>query len=1087
MGVADLGLRNVSGTLVPYTLDTTSVKGSVSFTTAQSAYVDGDGPDSFGVQLNAVATNVTLFGSSTYDFWAQNFVTYTPSSGQLGFGDNVWNFSSLTGAFPSNTFFSNGPNGTLVAPYYYYAVGPTFTVHYPFNVTFYLNSTVVNHRPAIFFNYTLASSAVRASGTFDNVVFNSKANGLGPPAPIPKFEVNGSAYNPTGLLNDFELVVVGNGNGDTTTFFSMQSTLNLDFWNASSTSYAPIPSAYDAGTDTGETSVGIDVSFDATTILFVTTPVATAILRLGPSFLYGLWNVSTNSGTRTFSVSQNPANAFLFINSGTAFKAGGAQWVPTALFNTGPASISVPNGGTYFFEWLLSDYVRAGTSFTVLTAPNNLTTTVVENLTRATGQGVYTPLLAWGNSELPAISASGAGTSASPYVLESSSPSRLASEFAQWNDYEFPVFSGVLLIGTSAWVRAAPPLFAITYPASANSVLTQYGLPSTNDLQLEFWEVSNVSLLSTPSITGWLSSNLAAYPEGMVIFWNSSNNLVDGNTFLDEGVGLALYGGTNNTVWGNSFLSSAATASIPSSVMNAVNNTTGVYESESGDLVYNNFFSVPTPAYSPTQDPFSCQIVCTNATYTDRWNVTLESATVSVTVLGSALTGSIIRTSYQGGNFWSNYGTPPNPYGVLPYNASGLIRTGGDYHPLIPFSLYAVQFNETGLSLPATWGVVALGTTYRSTTANLTVFAPNGTYNYSVVTPPGYQDPSPANFTVDGTSVNETLAFRNLVTLEFDESGLAAGWGWTVVLQPSPPGQPPLTGNSTNGTNAFTVATGSYTYSVSSVGYAARPSHGSVSVTNTTPPVRIAFSLVPVLQVNETGLGPGRAWTVSVEDGSVWSNKTSVGSNVTFFAFDLAPGGYTWTASASNYSAAPSSGSGTSPGANYAATAFTIVNGTLRGTINVPTATLWIDNKIVSITGGNFSVSLAPGVQSIRATAPGYEPYYNNVTTGSGGPTPIAIVMTPTGSGSNGLWGISTFGWVLVAALAAVALALLAVVLVLRRRGGSGVPSATPRARPVPVEPAVPAGAAVTAPAPPARAEPPIWSEDSEAPWKESP
>jgi len=62
MGVSDLGVKNVSGTLVPYDYNTSSVVGSLSLNRSEAVYVDGDGPDTFGVQLNAVATGVTLLG-----------------------------------------------------------------------------------------------------------------------------------------------------------------------------------------------------------------------------------------------------------------------------------------------------------------------------------------------------------------------------------------------------------------------------------------------------------------------------------------------------------------------------------------------------------------------------------------------------------------------------------------------------------------------------------------------------------------------------------------------------------------------------------------------------------------------------------------------------------------------------------------------------------------------------------------------------------------------------------------------------------------------------------------------------------------
>src|SRR5208337_2404819 len=137
-----------------------------------------------------------------------------------------------------------------------------------------------------------------------------------------------------------------------------------------------------------------------------------------------------------------------------------------------------------------------------------------------------------------------------------------------------------------------------------------------------------------------------------VMVWDCTNVLVASNTFSDQGNALLFYNGnssatSNNTVWGNTFLAGPIVAANPASVDDSGTSVTGVNETESGDLVYNNLFDIPLPTIN--------------------------------------LTGSIIGTSYQGGNYWSNYGTTSNPFGVLPYNNTGGITAGGDYVPLVPF------------------------------------------------------------------------------------------------------------------------------------------------------------------------------------------------------------------------------------------------------------------------------------------------------------------------------------------------------------------------------------------------------------------
>lgn len=1035
MGLADLGLRNVSGTLAPYLLDTSSVTGTASFANAQSVYLDGDGPDMFGLQLNAVATNVTLFGHATYQFWAQDFLSYTSSDGTLTFGDNLWNLSSPTGLISSNALYSHGPNGTMVAPVYYFALGPTFTVHYPFSVTFSLNAATFHNRPAIYFNYTLVASALTASGSFDRVVFNSSFFPPMFPAKVPQFQANGTGVDPYGLPNDLELVLVGNDDGDTTTFFALDAQLSLSTWNASATAYQPVPSAYDAGSDTGETSDGVGVYYNATAG-GATLP--QAILTVGPSFLYGLWNYSDNPGYRTLSAGAAPTNAFLFVTPGTAYNASIAQWVPTFADVSGSEAIAFPNEGNYHFDWFLSDYRPVHRS---LDPAANSTTKVVANMVRATTFGVYTPLLAWGDSELASISSSGNGTAGSPYQIEANQYHAIGPEFGALNDFFFPVFPGILLVDTNASVRVTPPSFAITYPPSVAANLSAAGLPSTNHLQLEFWNVTNMTLEAAPGISGWLSSDLGFFPVGAVILWDSTGNLVAGNTFYDQGISLALYGGSQNTVWGNSFLNSTAPATNASAVENSGNNTTGIFESESGDLIYNNYFSLPAPAYTPTLDPLSCQIVCEPAVYTDRWNVSSAPANTTNVVLGTNLSGSIIGTTYQGGNYWSNYGTPANPLGVLPYNDGGRITSGGDYVPLVRSPAYLVAVNELGLGPGAVWGVEVQGVAYRTNQSVLTLYAPNGTFGFSVILPVGYTAPALGNFTVNGTGTEVTIVFTPLVALAFVESGLVPGWNWNVTIGPANLSEPNETENSSNGSIVFELVPGSYSFGVGSYGYNASPSSGTVDLpSGGTSSQSIVFSILPILTFEESGLRSGTAWTIEITGGPAPENFTSVATSLVLSIFDLPTGAYSWTASAANYTATPGAGSGNSTEPAVVPLSFQVISGTLAVSVNVPGVELWINSSEFNLSNGSFRIAEAPGTYPIVVVASGYATYYNNVTVTSGKTTalPIALTALP----ATGPGGISYLGWAIIAVLAVAAAAGL--LLAARSRRGRPPPPVAP-------------------------------------------
>ncbi len=746
MGVADLGLTNVSGRLTGSVLDTASVEGSITLNNALSVNVDGDGPDMFGIQLNAVVTGITLFGNSSNQFWMQNFVSYTPSSGELVFGDNVWNFSNYDAYISPNVFYATGPNGTLYAPVYYYAVGPTFTIHYPFTVTFYENSTVLFDRPAVYFNYTVSNSTMRVSGSYDYVVFNATAGRVRHAYPAGEFQINGNTIDPVGLPNDLELDVVGNDDGDTTTFYQMDATLSIATWDSATNSYVPVRSAMDAGSETGETSDGVDVSYSGS------APVAT--MRLGPSFLYGLWGMSKSSGARTVVQKLNPAGTFIFVNPGTTENASAAQWVMSSP--TGSTTFYVPNGGSYWIEYLLSE---RDPGHLQLSGSANSTTTTSFTGTYNSAEGVYTPLIAFGNGELSSISSGGTGTAANPYVLYNNEYGTIDPQFAAWNDFQFPVFPGVLLIGTTDYVTVTPPSFEIEYPSWMTAEIEAYGLPSTNNLQLQFWETSHVRVMGG-TISGWLSAFLVGFPEGSVMFWNSTDNLVAGSTFQDEGDAIVLYGGTSNTIWGNSFYTATTSASDPADVLNSGNLTQAVNESESGDLIYNNYVDVPFPAITPTYDPLSCQIECEPATYLDTWNVSLQPASDVRVVDGVSLSGSILGLKTEGGNYWSNYGTQSDPYAVLPYNNGGNIAVGGDYLPLEPFALYSLVVTETGLPRGTSWSVTLGGITENSTTNTIVFADPAGAYGFQVAEIHGFTaSPSRGSIEIGKGSSELTIVF----------------------------------------------------------------------------------------------------------------------------------------------------------------------------------------------------------------------------------------------------------------------------------------------------------------------------------------
>ncbi len=744
MGVGDFGIQEVGGKNVGTVTYTPSVEGVLRLTALNDTYLDAEGPDEVSIQLNTVVTGVDLFGNSSYQFWIQNVPVYIPSLHQLSILDNVWNFSSPAFDFTQNSLYSS--DGTIYAPVFYEANGPTWHTAMPFTIQVYNNATLYHNRPTVYENYSVTlSNGSTYSGSYDRIVFNSTAAPHQiPAASRPTFQIDGKQAGANGFLpNDAELMLGGSDDGDTTDVENIGGTMQLLEATNGTRVYHSVPAAYDIGTDTGETTAGVAEWASNGTI-------PTVHLGPGPSFVIPLWGLKGAAfGHIDQALAVHPANAFVFVSPGPTFQQGKASWAPVP-WNGAAYYQLAPGTGVYSYDVLLSDYKPVKLTL-------NGSQFASAGLSYDAKLGVYTPLWASGNAQLAAISApGGAGTRANPYVLDNGAAT-LSPLFGQFNDYVFPVFSGILLRYTDAYVTVTnAPSFLVQYSLPGQlAALAQFGLPSSNYLQLEFENTSHVSVVDNPAITGWFFADDGGLALGSLLLWNSSHDLVASNQFDDMGESIYLAGGSGNTFWGNTFDVSVPPAPVLSSIFN-YGAQVGIQMFGSGNLVYNNYFDVPDPALTPNY-AFSTYFP---VTYHDTWNVTREPASVVRVVNGFDLSGNILGLSYQGGNFWSNYGSPSDPYGHLPYNDGQQINAGGDFVPLIPYYIHKIVFTESGLAAGTDWSVTILGVTESSRGVSLTLWEPASTYAY-VVSGGAGATPSPASgaVTVANTMVTVPIVW----------------------------------------------------------------------------------------------------------------------------------------------------------------------------------------------------------------------------------------------------------------------------------------------------------------------------------------
>ncbi|MCI4364833.1 MAG: thermopsin family protease [Thermoplasmata archaeon] len=898
IGVADLGIVNESGTLVGTVLNTSRVAGTFAPTAFSGVSPDSGAPDAYGVQLNAVLTNVTLLGNTSYQFWTQNVMEYSTFSHQLAFVDNVWNFSGSSGALSTNAIAAHGPNGTQVGTTFYYALGPVLTMGYPFTLTLFLNSAAGPGADFVYFNYTLANATKTLSGSYDYVQFNSTPIGGGggvPPSPV--YRADGTIYNALGLPDDFEMDVVGPGGGSNFDALNASAALDLYYWSSTSSRFQVVPSAYNAGAETGETSAGLTTSWTTHGDLGLGGTSGPAIhLGQGPSLLFGAWNVTPSSvGQAVLHYRMAPSNGFTFIGVGSAPPLSEFGWAP------GGSTYLLPPG-TYSIWSVASEYapIRSTTVLTLAGAFLNVT------LTGAPALGVYTPLWAFGASDLSNISSSCGGGACTLYGNEfgplgetGRGPGVSFPWFGEFNDFLFPVFPGIFLWNVQNVVVSSPPSLEVTTPPWLANATARFGTPATNDLGLFFYDDTNVTLAGGAAIGGWWFDSAyfgPSAPQYSVVFWNTSASSVVGNTFLTGGGALYLYGGENNSVENNTFLQYIPLAANAGSISGAVHGSNGVFDADfgdgrapgagcrCGDLLYNNLIGDFHTAYSPTLDPYTG--LAPRLPFDSLWNVTPRSGL------------NIAGGDELGGNYWWDYGTSNDPYWVLPYNSSGRIALGGDEHPVVPGPLFTVTFQESGLPAGTSWHVgvyTSTGVAYNTSTGTvLTEKWPSGQYFLIANTLNGsYGIPNTQYLQVGSVNVTDNLTFYRIYSLTFHTVNFPIGSFWAITISNPQWGGFIELGNVAQ-FPAELFATGPYNFTVSPpAGYTADPMEGSLNLTSNTT-ITLAFSEVGApgqlyLQFNPVG---AQVWI----DSQLVSNSS--GSNL---SVSLPAGLHSVEATASGY------------------------------------------------------------------------------------------------------------------------------------------------------------------------------------------
>jgi Thermopsin/PEGA domain len=326
MGIADFGVTGPGASGRGYAYATPAFEGTAQIG-SMSVTISGSSSTVTAFELNAVV--VLARGGTNYTYWIQNGLHVDASSHEFLIGGAyVWNFSA-PGAHLSAGELVGNSSSVLVSDTYYYI--PSCAASYPGQCTVLTLPTTLTGRiatstsggvPSVEYAYDLGSGWV----TYDTVTFAHLTG-----ATDTGFVVDG--FHPTpyasSLYYDAEWDWVGAGGGSGSVDQGSDLDLSLAFWNGHN--YQAVPSAWNFGSDTGETASNVTDELAGTAAV-----VPAAHLSSGAGALGVVYNGST-VGSLNVSV-PTPAAASLLVDGVEVPFAGG--WANLTVLG-GPHAVAL--------------------------------------------------------------------------------------------------------------------------------------------------------------------------------------------------------------------------------------------------------------------------------------------------------------------------------------------------------------------------------------------------------------------------------------------------------------------------------------------------------------------------------------------------------------------------------------------------------------------------------------------------------------------------------------------------------------------------------------------------------------------------
>ena len=301
IGLADYGVLNESGSLVPYEVLTNEVVGTASIyyiNVSSSEPRNSAPPHAASLQLNVVLQVNSTKGR--YAYWLQNVVAIDTSSMTYDVIDNVWNMSSPNATLSNSSIRGSGSVAASPSGYFYWYGYANQSYSLPLNIKLVTWIQTLDSGVVIHFAYYNGSKEIN----YDNVTI---------PVQNPRAAITINGYHMVGegpYYYDAELVLGGDGNGSEAIINDINASLHLYY--LINDSYSLPRGIYVFGSNTAETVDGVNSIYENGG-----TQLVQGIPRLGVPFIVELTIIKQYMPSMVIDEGVNASiNATIYVDGG---------------------------------------------------------------------------------------------------------------------------------------------------------------------------------------------------------------------------------------------------------------------------------------------------------------------------------------------------------------------------------------------------------------------------------------------------------------------------------------------------------------------------------------------------------------------------------------------------------------------------------------------------------------------------------------------------------------------------------------------------------------------------------------------------